>query len=502
MALRTIAGRYEVSGSLGTGGMGKVWLAYDTLLDRRVALKTIRSDISLHGESGRAVVARFKREARLTAKLEHPGVPAVFDVGAHEDELYLVMQLVDGTDIEELLARKGKLPIEWVAAIGAQIAAVLADAHAASLVHRDLKPRNVMLATGGRVVVLDFGISTLLGQDVTRVTRKGETLGSPAYMAPEQLTSNQVSPLTDLYALGCLLHELLVGTPVFGERETMAMMYAQVHEPPRPVREVRPDVPEPVERLVLDLLAKEPEARPADAGEVYTRLTPYLPRPSGESDAAFEAIDPTRPYRFPLAPKPRPRPAQAAAVEPPSPAAVEELRDRAADLAESGRFTQAAALLADFIGKSPADESALRGVRLQYANTLLLGNEYRLALPEYRRLVRDLGATRGDYDELVLECRSQVATCLAELGEITDALHEFQVLLDMQKNVRSADDEVVLGLRRQIGLLFASTGDLHSAHRVLTQLLTDSARVLGVSHSDVVDLRELVERLRKMSLSS
>ncbi|HEX8868339.1 MAG TPA: serine/threonine protein kinase, partial [Lentzea sp.] len=156
-----------------------------------------------------------------------------------------------------------------------------------------------------------LGGATLLGQDITRVTRKGETLGSPAYVAPEQLTSNQVSPLTDLYALGCLLHELLVGTPVFGERETMAMMYAQVHEPPRPVREVRPDVPEPIERLVFDLLAKEPETRPADAGEVYTRLTPYLPGPSGESDAAFEAIDPTRPYRFPLAPKPRPRLAQA-----------------------------------------------------------------------------------------------------------------------------------------------------------------------------------------------
>ena len=497
----TIAGRYELTESIGTGGMGQVWLAYDTRLDRQVALKVLRPDMSLTGTAGRVLVARFKREARFTARLEHPGVPAVFDAGADGDQLYLVMQLIHGTDLGEVLAERGALPVEWVAAIGAQIASVLASAHSVSLVHRDLKPRNIMLAAGGVVAVLDFGVAALLEQDITKVTVTGDTVGSPAYMAPEQLTSGKVSPLTDLYALGCVLYELLTGQRVFAGEETMAVMYAQVHRAPRPLKELRPEVPEPMERLVLDLMAKQPQSRPSDAGEVYTRLLPFLPRPTVNRDGepALDPQDPTRPYRYPLAPRPRTRSTPASAVELLPTAEVRAVRDQAADLAEDGRFTQAAELLADLLDEAPVYDLAMRAVRLQYANTLLLGGEYRRALPEFRRLVVELAESRGKNDEKVLFCRSQMATCLAELGEITEALHEFQIVLDAHKRVRAADDEVMLDLRRQIGLLFASSGDLHSAHRVLAGLLIDSRQALGANHPDVVELRELVNRLREVS---
>ena len=189
-----IARRYELTAPVGRGGMGEVWAAYDAKLDRRVALKLLRPDLLPSGTSGRSVIARFKREARLTARLEHPGVPAVFDVGDHDGLLYLVMQLIDGVDLAAVLDARGALPVDWAVAVGAQIATVLAAAHAVSLVHRDLKPRNVMLSRGGVVRVLDFGVAALLDPDLTRVTVVGETVGSPAYMSPEQITSGTGQP--------------------------------------------------------------------------------------------------------------------------------------------------------------------------------------------------------------------------------------------------------------------------------------------------------------------
>jgi len=165
-----IAGRYELATAIGRGGMGEVWTAYDTRLDRRVACKLLHPALLPTGTTGRSAVTRFRREARLTARLEHPGVPAVFDVGTEDGSLYLVMQLVDGADLGDVLAARGRLPVDWAVAIAAQLAAVLAAAHAVSLVHRDLKPRNVMLSRGGTVRVLDFGVAALLEPESTRVT--------------------------------------------------------------------------------------------------------------------------------------------------------------------------------------------------------------------------------------------------------------------------------------------------------------------------------------------
>lgn len=490
---RVIADRYELTSPIGRGGMGEVWAAYDTRLDRRVALKLVRPDIVPAGTAGRSVVARFKREARLTARLEHTGVPAVFDVGAEGDELYLAMQLVDGQDLDDVLRARGALPVEWVVAIGAQIATVLAAAHQVSLVHRDLKPRNLMLSRGGTVRVLDFGVAALLDPEITRVTAAGDVVGSPAYMSPEQITSATVSPRSDLYSFGCVLHELLAGEEVFNATLPMAQMYAHLERDPQPLRALRPEVPETVERLVLELLAKDPEARPAGAEEVYRRLQPLLPTSSDGTADSGDPLDPAQPYRRPLAPLPRAPRSVVAATAPPLPLA--DVRDQAAELAEAGRFTQAAELLTRRIRgalESPAD---LRGARFQLAHTLLLGGEFARALPEFQALAAELTGLRGASDEDVLQCRVQIATCHAELGEITGAIEELTVVLRIRRAERGEADTEVLDLRRQIGLLLASSGDLPRAERVLRELHADMERELGVGHLAVGELREVLDRV-------
>lgn len=506
---RTIAGRYELAGAIGRGGMGEVWAAYDTRLDRQVALKLLRPDLLPAGTSGRAVAARFVREARLTARLEHPGVPAVFDAGTDGNQLYLVMQLIAGSDLGDVLAQRDRLPLNWAVAIGAQIAAVLAAAHSVSLVHRDLKPRNVMLSPDGTIKVLDFGVAALLDPEITKLTAMGETIGSPAYMAPEQITSTNISPRSDLYALGCLLHELLSGQQVFAVEGTPALMYAHLETPPRPLRQLRPDLPQPLEQLILDLLAKDPDDRPASAEDVYERLVPFLPAPNSASpkDQPALPMDPTRPYRHPMAPRPRPevgpQPGKALLrTATPSRAEVAEVRNQAADLAEQGRFTQAAELLASVLSYNDSSEPAIRAARLQLAGTLLLGGQYRRALPEYQRLVDELTEVHGPDDDEVLRCRAQVAICHAELGELTAALAEFRALLEVQQRLRDSVAPETLDLRRQIGLLLASSGDLRSAWTMLSALSAEAERALGINHPDVIEIHALLERLHRMGAAN
>jgi hypothetical protein len=487
-----IAGRYEKTAPIGRGGMGEVWAAYDTRLDRRVALKLLPPDLVPAGTQGRSVLARFRREARLTARLEHPGVPAVFDVGTDGDVLFIAMQLVDGEDLGDVLAARGALSLEWAVAIGAQIAAVLAAAHTVSLVHRDLKPRNVMLSRGGGIVrVLDFGVAALLDPEITRVTLAGETVGSPAYMAPEQLTSGTASPRSDLYALGCVLHELVSGQEVFAAPNPMAQMYAHLEREPTPLRRLRADVPGDIEQLVLDLLAKDPEARPDGADEVYARLKPLLP-PSGAGDDG-DPLDPTRPFRHPLAPPPRaPRP-EAAAGPPALP--LSAVRAQALDLAEAGRFTQAAELLARRLRGAVEDPADLRNARFQLAQTLLLGSDFAKALPEFQAVVAELAALRGEADDAVLQGRIQIATCHAELGALTSAIKELTAVLEIERAALGALNPEVFNLRRQLGLLLASSGDLERAARTLRDLHSDMERELSTDHPEVRELREVLGRV-------
>ncbi|WP_433176978.1 protein kinase domain-containing protein [Actinoallomurus sp. CA-150999] len=270
-----LGGRYQLTAPLGRGGMGEVWEAVDRQLERRVAVKLLTNEVIARRTDPRELVRRFAREATLTAGLQHPGVPAVHDAGSAENGLFLVMELVDGCTVADLVAEQGPLPVPWAAAIAAQVCSVLAIAHERSLVHRDIKPQNLMLTRDGTVKVLDFGVATILdAAGVVRITSTGEIVGTPAYMAPEQLRNEHATPHTDLYALGCVLYEMLAGQPVFTATSPHAVSYMHLEEEPSPLHRV--DVPRPFEELVRRLLAKEPRQRPRDAREVYERLLMFV----------------------------------------------------------------------------------------------------------------------------------------------------------------------------------------------------------------------------------
>ncbi|WP_030617427.1 serine/threonine-protein kinase [Streptomyces sclerotialus] len=318
---RVIAERYELSALLGQGGMGQVWIAYDRRLDRRVGVKLLRPDRMAGAPDAEELRHRFARECRVTAQVDHPGLVTVHDAGSDGDDLFLVMQYVEGADLADHLAEHDPYPWTWAVCVAAQLCAVLASVHAVPIVHRDLKPRNVMVKADGTVTVLDLGIASALDTDTTRLTHTGSPIGSPAYMAPEQAMGGTVGPYTDLYALGVLLHELLSGSVPFAGSTALGVLHRHLYEQPVPVRQLRADVPEELEALVLRLLAKDPEHRPADAQEVYQALAPLLPtagagRQGTRTEAGAEAgarawgegpvapMDPTRPFLLPHAPWP------------------------------------------------------------------------------------------------------------------------------------------------------------------------------------------------------
>ncbi|MEU9502509.1 serine/threonine-protein kinase [Streptomyces sp. NPDC048196] len=335
---RVIGDRYELSALLGQGGMGQVWIGYDRRLDRRVGVKLLRPDRVAGTPDGEEMRRRFVRECRVTAQVDHPGLVTVHDAGSDGEDLYLVMQYVEGADLSDHLAEHDPYPWPWAVSVAAQLCAVLASVHAVPIVHRDLKPRNVMIRPDGSLVVLDLGIASALDTDTTRLTHTGSPIGSPAYMAPEQAMGGAVGPYTDLYALGVLLHELLSGEVPFAGSTALGVLHRHLHEEPVPVRKLRPDVPEALEALVLHLLRKDPQARPADAQEVYQALAPLLPTATVGSPATPPAplapMDPTRPFRHPQAPWPlrsSPQPTPTAlstpqAPTPPPPAAPADPR--------------------------------------------------------------------------------------------------------------------------------------------------------------------------------
>ncbi|GAA3736880.1 serine/threonine protein kinase [Spinactinospora alkalitolerans] len=208
-----IADRYELTAFVGRGGMGEVWEAYDRGLDRKVAVKLLRRDTLPETDRGDDVgERRFHRETRATARVEYPGVPAVYDTGVHEDTLFLVMQFIEGHLLSDVIAEEAPMPVPWVASITAQLASILAAAHDRSLVHRDLKPGNIILGPDGSLKLLDFGIAAVLDPGTTRLTM-GVVPGTPHYMAPEQLEDKPATPRSDLYSLGCLMYELLTERP-------------------------------------------------------------------------------------------------------------------------------------------------------------------------------------------------------------------------------------------------------------------------------------------------
>ncbi|HEY0593880.1 MAG TPA: protein kinase [Thermoanaerobaculia bacterium] len=267
----TRLGRYEVRAPLGAGGMGEVLLAHDTDLDRPVALKILSG---FEGDQ-RARVLRFMQEARAASALSHPNVAHVYEVGSSDALHFIAMELVAGETLRERVAR-GPLPLEQAIDIATQVASALGAAHAKGIVHRDIKPENVMIRPDGYVKVLDFGLAKLremTTEGATAVrTDSGVVVGTLAYMAPEQLQGASVDARADLFALGVVLHEMLAGSRPFQGSTHNELVAAILSRDPRPLSELRPELPTAISALVAKLLEKSPQRRCASAEEVVAAL--------------------------------------------------------------------------------------------------------------------------------------------------------------------------------------------------------------------------------------
>ncbi|MEV4094781.1 protein kinase domain-containing protein [Streptosporangium saharense] len=300
--LERIANRFGLLEAIGKGNMGEVHRAEDfqaaeDAKNRVVAVKLIlrsRSGTVIDSHADAKAVQRFEREVRIMRKLDHPNLPHTIAGGVDDTGLpYLAMELFDGEALRDLVTEHPQLPIAWVAALGAQIADGLSAAHTAGVIHRDLKPSNVMLLRGGVIKVLDFGMGRIVDDiESIRVTSTGATVGTARYMAPEQFLAATVTQAADLYALGCMLFELLTGVPPFHSESAHELGQKHLTEPAPPVRLLRSDVPEDLARLVDQLLAKNPADRPADAVAVREAL---LPLAVGEEPVpGWEELDPVR----------------------------------------------------------------------------------------------------------------------------------------------------------------------------------------------------------------
>ena len=271
---RVLVGRYRLVRRLGKGGMGEVWEGQDENLRRPVAVKVV-SLLAGGGHQAEEARARFLREARITAALQHPHIVTVHDLGeAATDEgatPFLVMELLRGQSLEAVV-RRGPVGVAEAARWGVQICEALSEAHAQGILHRDIKPGNLFVTTAGTVKVLDFGIARALsGESDSRLTRTGHLVGTAAYMAPEQARGNP-EPRSDLYALGCVLYEMLTGRLPFTATDVIGYLSAHLQDPPPAPSSLTPGLPEPWDRLVLRLLAKEPDGRPESAAELATEL--------------------------------------------------------------------------------------------------------------------------------------------------------------------------------------------------------------------------------------
>ncbi len=251
-------GRYELHRRLGRGGMAEVYLAADQLLDRPVAVKVLFSEFA----SDPAFVERFRREATAAANLSHPNIVGVYDWGEAEGTYFIVMEYVEGRSLSEILSAEGPLHPDRVADVGADVAAALGFAHRNGVVHRDVKPGNVLVTQAGQVKVADFGIAraTTTATDDS-LTQVGTVMGTATYFSPEQARGEPVDPRSDIYSLGCVLYELALGRPPFGGDSPVAIAYKQVHESPVPLRQINPELPEALQAIILKCLAKNPANR-------------------------------------------------------------------------------------------------------------------------------------------------------------------------------------------------------------------------------------------------
>jgi serine/threonine protein kinase len=345
---RILNSRYRLMERIGAGGMSVVYKAQDLALGRLVAIKVLHE--SLTGDS--AFLERFRKEARAAASLSHPNVVTVHDVGQDGDRHYIVMELVEGDDLKAIIRRWAPLPLEKALDLTVQICQGVGYAHRAGFVHCDVKPQNVLVTSGGRAMVADFGIARVISE--ATMSRSDLHWGTPHYFSPEQAAGEPATPSSDVYAIGVMRFEMLTGRLPFEAEAPAALALMHIRDDPPLVTDLRPSVPTPVAKIVQKVLAKEPSARYRTA-EQLGRILKSFYRESAQLTRAMPAqpaqpVQPAQQITPQAAARPRPAPVQPAVQpRPPSIAAVTPRRpEETADLGPDwlAIFLGAIALLA------------------------------------------------------------------------------------------------------------------------------------------------------------
>ncbi|MEU7006462.1 serine/threonine-protein kinase [Streptomyces sp. NPDC046332] len=544
---RLIQGRYRLHDVIGRGGMGEVWRATDESLGRRVAVKCLKPLGPQRDPAFMTVLReRFRREARVAASLQHRGVTVVHDFGEYDGVLFLVMELLEGHNLSQLLEenKQHPLPVQDVVDIAEQVADALAYTHRQGIVHRDLKPANIMRLGDGAVKICDFGIARL-GEDIgftSKLTGTGIAMGTPHYMSPEQISGGEIDHRSDLYSLGCVLYEIATGAPPFDLEDAWAILVGHRDTPPEPLRTHRAELPDYLDRIVLDLLAKTPDGRPTDASDLRRRIVTARTGPGhgsvpghgpGPAPVPGHGLGPG-PAPVPghgtvLGPQPGPahalgsgpRPAAGPALAPPPvrvPGAAPRrlpswaqgmttghrvaagsrvsgtvAYDPAAEL--TGEWTTASRVLpprtADRAERPAPPRELLAVLASRHKAGLSLGRlgRWNEAEDVHRSVVEDRRRVLGPDHPDTLTSGYELGFTLSRLARPDDALREFGRVAEARERVLGADHPDTLAARQETAYVLGRLGRHVEAHQVYAAVLASRERTMGPEHPDTLRCR-------------